>query len=195
MGVEMALYQQRVGSAERSNLPDSRRPGDGGFVPQRLMAKLVMWLPKPTGERASDGVLAVATASDALLRVVDQDAKCWIYNADHARRHVAEHSQFVQRLAEDRKAEWRYPKRRGAQIQRLTEQRCTKHRRRMNTVIDQVSSALANYARRRRVRLVTYNDTCRDYLASFPYFDLEVKIKQKLDRLGIEFEKQTEVQE
>jgi len=195
MGVEMALYQQRIGSGERANLPNSRRPGDGGFVPQRLMAKLVMWLPKPTGERVSDGVLAVATAPDALLCAIDQNDKCWTYNADHARRYVAEHSRVLQRLAEDRKAEWRYPKRRGAQIQRLTEQRCAKYRRRMNTVIDQVSSALANYARRRRVNLVTYNDTCRGYLASFPYHELEVKVWQKLDRLGIAFEKQIEVRE
>jgi len=191
---ELALYRQRANGNDHRTGDTSKTAGGGQKVFHRIMAKIVMWLPRQHRyDRKLNDTLTVCTGSDCLLYAVRDGSHVWMYNADHARRWVAEHSRRFQRMSDDRKAERRYPRRRGLQIQGNLDKATTKHRRRMNTLIDQVSASVVNFAVRRKAGTIIYGDSCRVYIESFPWGQLREKIAQKAGRVGIELKDLKEV--
>lgn len=150
-----------------------------------ILVKLVGWLTRPSVEAKSAETLFVRTGKDHLLSALDTKGdRLWVENCDQLPRLAAAHRKQLQRFSEDQKAEQRPVPAFQAQRHLAVQ----KYHRRTHSAIQEVASHLANFAARRRYRQVEYNDTER-WLSEFPYFQLEERIKIKLDEKGIAFEK------
>ncbi len=98
---EAALYQARAGGSHHATVSD-RKAGGGGKTLLNVMAKLVLWLPRPLPQGAKSGVLVVRTEPHALLSAFDADGKqIASLFADHVPRQIAEHRRALQRLKAD----------------------------------------------------------------------------------------------
>lgn len=134
-------------------------------------------------------------------------------NDDELLRWQAAHREFLRRLAEDRKAEtrpvrhWRgnrpvmvsgpeedpakalqSRRRHRRNLQRALETRCAKHHRRVSDRLHKIAAMVANWAVRRRVHVVFYDDRERSFAGSLPYHRLRQLIREKLDHRGIALE-------
>jgi hypothetical protein len=172
-----------------------KRPGGGQAIPQRLMAKLVMYIPR--GEpRQATGVLDLHTNAQTFL-LAQHDGRIvhpWILNEDQMlrrfaelRRAHAEHHASNQRFREDMKLERRTHI--GSRVQMLDCQcgRCQRHHRRMKTWIDQIAAMCANYCVRRKLFALSYDDRDRGWTESFPWFQLQTSLQAACDRRGVAF--------
>jgi hypothetical protein len=149
-----------------------------------LFCKMVAWLPRRQPQEGRSGVLYVRTAPDALLVAFNaKDEALWRYNADQVRRWTAEHSTRLQRWSEDTKAEERpYPR-----FAERREAAANKYHHRLHSSADQAAAHLANYAARRKLLAVDYNDSDRSYCTEYVWFHLRERIAMLLDERGIEF--------
>jgi hypothetical protein len=179
---ELALYRVRAnfndhreGQAESSN-------GAGPKVYYRVMAKLVAWLPRQEAKPLS-GTMKVETGTDHFWLI---DGEPWLCG-DYLRRWCEQHRRFLDRIGLDLKFEKRFPWRSRAQMNAHREQVCAKFRNRINTFIDQATAMLAGKAWRNKIASVKYDGANKGYLEQFPWFQLEGKLKTKLDAFGIEF--------
>jgi hypothetical protein len=176
-----AVQQMTAGSAVRGQL-DIYRVGSFDIKRrQRMMVKMVVWLPREAQQKRS-GVVRVCTDHDSLIVVLSEtNQPMWVYHADHVRRWAAEHERTLRRLAEDHKAEQRpvatFAGRRAALVER--------HRNRMRSAVQQVAASVAGYAARRRFAAVFYDDSIQDFCRPFPWFALRERLRAKLDEYGI----------
>lgn len=170
----------------------ARTAAGGGEKRRRsLVARLVVFVERrPRNPQAAD-VLAVSTQTDGLLAATlgSDPEKVWFFNAQHLPRRVAAHAERNQKMSEDRKAERRMPRRRGIQMNDHGDRYCRKHADFIRTLIQQCARSLVNYALRRRVAKIFYDDSVRTYVQSFPYFALCERIAQVCELEGVLFEK------
>jgi len=151
---------------------------------KHIMVDLVGWLPRPAvAERQH--TLLVRTDPCAFWVVELEGHSPWIVNADHVQRWCGEHRAYLQRISEDTKAEMRWPRRVRHNLNKSRELRCEKWRNRLTTWIHMVTAQLVQYAQRRHVGEVIYDDSCQGYLGSFPWHELRTKLSYKLDAVGI----------
>jgi hypothetical protein len=173
------------GKAVRSELTIYQRSND-------IMCKLLAWLPRATFQEHRSGILTVRTSAHALIvAVTANDERIWTYNGDQLRRWHAEHRAQLQRWAEDSKAEHR-------PIPPFAERRTNagrKYRDRMATACHTIASLLVNYAIRRQFAAVRYDDSERTYCEQFPWFELKLKIAEKCDAAGLDFEHVSQCQD
>lgn len=190
---ELALYRAKVSANSNRAGFETRAPGGGVRQTTRVMAKLVMWLPKPTSPREKDGTLFLTTGSSTFWHYhLDDSELVRTLHADHRKRaeeiqrSITAHRNRLDRVSDDQK----YNRRRSRQSRRWTNERreawCLKQRHRIETFVHQETKELADIAARCRVARVVYDDTDQSYFESFPWFDLRMKLEYKLDRFGIE---------
>lgn len=178
---ELSLYQVSGSSGDN-------RPGLNDRRQSRLMAKLVLWLPKAERPELS-GTLRVRTSGDSLLVYHTEGGEPRYLHADQAQRWAQEHRRKLQRIADDTKAEKRRPRRERAGIDERRKVWAQKYRRRMDSLTHEATAAIAGYARRQRVATVVYDDTDRSYVPEgFPWADLREKLRYKLAGEGIALE-------
>jgi hypothetical protein len=175
---ELALYERRASAGDHRV---------GTTPASRLMAKLIIWLPRrPEGERERRGTLVVRSDSASLLAYhLDGEDEVHHYHADHVRRWLAEHARRLQRTADDAKAEHRRPgrlRRRRAQVRSVWS---AKHARRMDTLTHEMSAVIAGYADRRGVARVELDAGDSGYVASFPWSTFTERLRYKLDAIGV----------
>ncbi|HTA71925.1 MAG TPA: hypothetical protein VK776_26765 [Bryobacteraceae bacterium] len=166
------------GEAVRSELIIYQRSND-------IVCKFLAWLPRPTLQEHRSGILTVRTAAHALIvAFTATDEQIWTYNGDQLRRWQAEHRVRLQRWAEDSKAEHRpappFAERRTNAVR--------KYRDRMATACHTIGSLVVNYAIRRQFAAVRYDDSDRTYCEQFPWFELKLRIAEKCDAAGLDFE-------
>jgi hypothetical protein len=150
----------------------------------RTLLKLVFHATrKPVGELT--GTILVRTDPAAFWVCELQGRQPWIVNADHARRWVAEHTVYRQRMSEDLKYEKRWPVEMRRNMLRSLEDRCRKMNDRLATWCQEASKMLAEFARRQKAATVIYDDRNQAYLPKFPWFRLLEMVKNKLDERGI----------
>jgi hypothetical protein len=154
----------------------------------RLMVKFVVDVPvKDRGER--NGTLLVATRPDALWAASHRGRpRDWFYNAQHIHEllQVMDRKQVRdQRLREDMKAEAR---RKGAGRGPAARMRreSIKQRDRVNTALHTAAKSLVNYADRKNMARIVYDDSCRDLAPTFPWSELALRVKEKAAAAGIE---------
>lgn len=174
---------------------DARQPSEvrdnsgGGRVRQQLMIKIVGWF--AVEKRTSSGTLKVRTGGGSLIHAVTpENDRIWTYNADHAKRIVAMHEAHLNqlaRLSDDRKAERRKPRRDNRELLRMYDSRSRKDSDRLKSLIHEVTASLVNFARRRKCRIIEYDDTDRSFAASFPWRTLMTICEQKCRANGLEF--------
>lgn len=111
----------------------------------------------------------------------------WILNADFLRRKVAEHKVFLQRMSEDTKREKRWPASVREEMNRARAKRCRKQEARVSSWIHQATAMLVNFARRRKVKILIYDDKNQEYLDSFPWSRLKVTLAGKCQAIDMEF--------
>lgn len=197
---ELSLIGPKASASANRNGTTTREPGGGRQKHRRIMAKMVMWLPKRTDNREG-GALHVRTGGGSFCSYfvvregeVEPASEPRHLNADHVRRWVRAHYERNARAAEDLKHEKRWPKpvRRG--MVEAQEPRLQKFHNRINTFIHQTSAMLAGYATRQRVVSVVYDDSDHSFipagpddLVKFPWAALRTMLEYKLDEAHIEF--------
>jgi hypothetical protein len=176
------IKQIIAGQAEQCEAAIYRRGDD-------VMVKLVAWLPKKERPPQS-GVLRLKTTAVSLLSGVFEDAeRPWIMHGDLAKRWTAGHVKVRDRLGDDLKHEPRHQQTMlGDALRRESERVSGKYRRRMDTFCHEVAAQVASYAARCGAAAVEYDDSER-WIEPFPYHDLETKIANKLNTVGIVFRK------
>jgi hypothetical protein len=187
---ELAFYAVRA-NPDGDNRPNVYIEGE----PHRLMAKLVMMLPKTTNGRKKEGTFILRTDKDALLYgVIDGRQKPFIYNADHIRRKIAAHQRRRQRLSEDTKFEKRWPKEVRERMLKSQDVACKNQNNWLKSFVHETTSMVANFAERQGVSTLRYDDSERGYVSQFPWFNLKAKLKEKCEKKGIEFVASGEVE-
>jgi hypothetical protein len=152
----------------------------------RVLVKIVAWLPREENKGSRAEVLTVRTCKDCLLVAVNaKDEALWRYNGDHVRRWAAEHRAQLQRWSEDQK----YEQRPVPAFAHRRETAVRKFRDRMNSATHEISAQLAGYAVRRHFAQVRYDDSDHSYMGDgFPWYRLRSLIAEKLDARGITLE-------
>lgn len=164
-----------------------RRPGGGESRHVRLMARISGWFPK--GEPvAGEGDLLVTTGAASLLSaVVPGDTDPWVVHADHVREWVIASAAMRRRWSDDLKAEGRTPARIRRRRADAAERHNGKYARRLDSACEEISAWVANYAARRKVGRVVYDDAVRDWCPAFAYSRLRESIRRKVGERGLEF--------
>jgi hypothetical protein len=65
--------------------------------------------------------------------------------------------------------------------------RSAKHNRRIDSLCHEASANFVNFARRQCATRIIYDDSCREYLASFPWAKLAEYLTYKTDEAHIAF--------
>lgn len=151
------------------------------------MCKMVMWLPRQERGELS-GALHVRTTKDAMLVYhADGDEKPQYLYRDDLRRLVSAHARRLDHREHDRKLPRRLKGEEPAWL--------SKHRRRMDSIVHEISAQVAGYAMRRKVERVVLDMSERGYfparaqdgnIESFPWSIFETRLAYKLDDAGIE---------
>lgn len=147
-----------------------------------IMLTAIVTIPKQLRER--DGTLHIKTDKDSLLLAFnDKDHKLWDYHRDDLIRRQAAHKARLQRWSDDSKYEDRpnpaFSNRRSCAVR--------KHRNWLNTVVEQASARVANYANRRGIKKVIFTEG-EKLTDQFDWHKLKTRIEQKCDAYGIDFE-------
>ena len=154
-----------------------------GQVICRIVASFKM--PAPS---AHDGVMHVATCADRFFRVESDNGPDWLLNADHVRRWVLSHAQYLQRIAEDTKHEKRWPHRMRRHINEARAARCVKQHCRLDSWIKQACAQVVGLAMRRRCGTIVFDDSCKSYFQEFPWHALRERLACKCVDAGILFQ-------
>jgi hypothetical protein len=182
---EAAVYRQRASTGDHRPAVEEREPAGGRRVRYRTIAKLVVWSPRKAGQQERKGQMEVQTSARHFWVAVIPGQEPWVLNADHVRRWQVQHSKFLHRLSQDGKYEKQWPARNRRHMEDARQVRCDLHRRRMHTFCHQATAMLANYAARRRVAEVVYDDRDQSFTAEFPWSELRRLLSVKLDEKGI----------
>lgn len=192
---ECAIYRVRANGADHRN---------GDTKGTRVMAKMVMWLPRDAGAR-KESMAAVHTGGDALLTVYDdQQNRVLVWNESHLWRRVAAHDRQLGKLREDLKAERRVNRQYG-HVSTLTADERERGRREQEGILARMdllsanmraylhdhchraSAMVAKFLVRRRCAGCLYVEAHADgSLPHFPWHKLKTMLADKLNGHGIE---------
>jgi len=173
-----------------------RETSGGQRIPCRLMVKLVADFPRKTDHGARTEVMYLRTDPQAFwtAAIDGREMRPFILNGDHItrslwmmkRRHEQHHA-WLQRVSEDMKYEKRWPLRVRRQTNDAYQKVCDKHRRRIDTWIKQMVAQTVNFAIRRGVGRIVYDDQNRQWTDSFPWHKLKTLLKQACDARGVHY--------
>jgi hypothetical protein len=150
-----------------------------------VLCKMVAWLPRDPGPKEKSGTLFVRTTADAMIVALDRKGeKLWNYHGEQIPRWSAEHRKQLQRWADDSKAEHRP----NVPFARRREEAARRYRNRVNSASHQIAAMVAGYAQRRRFAAVEYRDAEQSFCPQFPWFRLRELIREKCDKVQIEFD-------
>ncbi len=186
---ELAIYRQRANLGDHRNGVEDRVNGGGNRTVNRIMARLIAWLPRPPQAKQRSGILEVRTGTHALFVAPHPTReRPWVLKANHVRRWIKLH-----RLRLDQTSIRCCPQV-GHERQRLRAQRrsnladiCTRHQNRMRTFCHQAAAMLVSFADRCNVTELRYDDSEHGYFGEFPWHKLRTLLAQKLDDKGIRF--------
>ncbi len=185
---ELLLNWQPSSAGCHRRVSMDREPGGGNSRASRYIVRLVAELPRQEGGWRRSATLEVRTARNALLVAKVGDDEPWVYRANNLRRRIRAYEGQRNCLADDMKTEGRSP---DSDRQRLVGRGALlaeRHRRFAEWELRRAASFLVQYAKRRRVRGVRFDDRERRYAETFPWFRLETMISEACDREGLSFE-------
>lgn len=187
IGGELRLCGVGVGQDSRKggmNLA-MRRPGGGERKYVRVLVRISAYVPRSAKERQGL-TMTVSTGAESLLyATVEGDTEPWTYHGDHIRRWVIGSRVMRQRWADDTKAEHRTPVRIRRRRVEAGNRHNEKYRRRLDSAPNEVAKNLLNYAQRRGVDTLIYDDSVRDFCPDFAYANLEDLLLQKAEAMGL----------
>lgn len=153
----------------------------------RLLVRIPVDLPIRS-ENGRSGSLQVRTTRDALIRAGDPHSEnAWIEHHNHIRRAIIAYERQRQHLADDLKAEKRWPARQCEGIVGRMGELGRRQRQRMESWLHEAAAHLVGYARRRRIAQIEYDDSDRSFVGLFPWAALRAKIAEKCEISGVKF--------
>jgi hypothetical protein len=168
--------------------PQSANRGDhrSGLVTRgahfRVMARLVAWLPRPSvAARTGTALLRTGGAS---FWTAAFDSREWHLHGDQVRTWVEGHRRRLDRWRDDATSSVAA---RHA-VRQLRERAAARQQRRLDSFCQQAVAALVDWVARQGVRTVSYDDTDRSFVRSFPWHALRARLEVKLDERGIALE-------
>ncbi len=186
---ELRLVARPVGASDRRNGVSFRKPGGGESKWVRLMIMISANVPitAPRDEEA-EGTLFVGTGAESLLYAkCDGDKEPWIINGDQVVRWTREASRRKQRWSDDAKAERRANRQVRQRNVDAYESRARKYRNRMHSRAEEMSAWVINYAKRRRVAELVYDDSIRTLCPQFVFAEFRELLKRKAGEAGLRF--------
>lgn len=152
-----------------------------------IMVKMVGWFPKTIREQ--NGELLVKTSQTHLITLFNErEERLMVFNGDWIKQKVAGHAAMLERWSDDQKLESRIPKRRGRKTQEDMKAACLKMNNRLKSFVDETAAKIVNYAIRRKLAVIRYDDTETGYFVSFPWFKLRTQLESVCQREGLRFE-------
>lgn len=188
IGGELRVVAKPTSPNDRKNGVQFRRPGGGETKWFRLLVHISAYVPV-TERRPPDGkVMTVHTGADSLLYAeVEDDDEPWVVHADHVRQWVIASKRIRQRRSDDLKHEERMPAKKRRRRNEAMARHNGKYERRLTSACEQISAWVVNYAKRRRVSVIHYDETVRDFCPDFSYARLRELIRRKSEAIGLTF--------
>jgi hypothetical protein len=156
--------------------------------------KIVILRPIPLSKAKGNEVeLYVHTDESSLLVAQKSESIIWRINADHLKQKIQGHHYRLHRLMDDRKAQ-----RGSAQAKRVTSRIndvCRLHNAYVDNALKQLCGELAEYASSRKVTVVKYDDSVRDFSEKFPWRKMQDYLANALRSRGIEIDLLSTVEE
>jgi hypothetical protein len=148
-----------------------------------LAMKLVFKREVPKAHEKKPRDLVVRTAADCLLiaRVRGDSWNAQRWNRLDLLGWIASHKRWLRAMGEDSKADGRAVNRKAK-----TDAKCEKHRRRLKTALQQVAAGVVGIAIRRGCGRVVFDDSCREWCESFPWFQLRQAMESAGAGKGVE---------
>ena len=185
---ELSLYRVPANNCNRRTVQD-RRNGGGRNESWRIMCKLAGWLPRMERSVQSERGMTISTSPDHfVVAQADHAGQPFIINADHVRRlrsWILAHADYLQRMSEDTKYEKRNPPSQQLHMNESRSMRCVKNANRVKTAMQQIVASLIGYAVRQHVTSISYDDSDRSCMPSFPWFIFRKMLGDKCDHAGI----------
>lgn len=179
-------YRRQMRLLQR--IGDDAKPGEmlikWNSKKKLLVCIITLTIPAISGSDA--GVMDVATCSDHFLVATIADRDPWILNADHIRRWIVAHKQYLDRIAEDTKHEKRWPRRVRRHINEKRAERCRKQNDRIKSWCHESTAQLVGFAKRQKIGKIVLDNSNQDYLLRFPWFEWREKLKYKCQLQSIE---------
>lgn len=186
--------ERRQAETVRSAIRGEIQHGAAKIVPRYKQGKTI-WMftlavKVPKREIEAGQRLLVRTMPDSILAASWRGRRDWVYNGDHIRHRLIARERQNQRLREDMKAEPR-EKHGGAMV--YSTRQTAKHDRWAKQMLHEIAAYVVSFGQRNGRATLVYDDSCRDYLPHFGYFQLEELIKQKCEIEGMAFERLEDV--
>ena len=105
----------------------------------------------------------------------------------HLRGLIQRYDNRRQQLSDDTKHEVRWPAKKRRRLVKSGRARAERQHARITTAIQQAVAQTVGYCVRQKCGVVHYNDSCRDFLASFRWYALKERMKQKCNEAGLTF--------
>jgi len=174
---ELALYSIRANDGDRRSGMSEREPGGGERSRRRVMAKLVLRIPRTT-KRSGDRTMVLKALPHSFLvaRMAGQTSNGWWLHGDHQMRRIAQHRRMMRRMSDDMKSEQR--SKRGGLQGRISRQ-SKKHRDYMKSFVQTTAASIVSYAQRQHVGRIVFDDRKGEYFESFPWFEFWAYLKEK----------------
>lgn len=151
---------------------------------RETMCAFVVWIRRASAPNERNGVLVFRTSKDSLIVLISGGELRWSYHGDHVRRWQAEHQSRLRRWKQDERSEAGL----APPLAQRKAEAVAKHRRRMQTACHTIASILVKRALREKVETLCYDDSDRGFCVEFPWFDLKLKIRQKCEASGLNFD-------
>lgn len=184
---EAAIYAVPSNGPTRGGMTIRARRGRDR-MPFRVMVKLIGYFPKrERAEQERSGIMRIQTGAMSLLVAEQEGHTPWRLNGDDVHSRVVGHLAALQRARDDVKQERRLAGGHRERMGRDMTAMCERHQRWRKSTLDRLSAEIANLAERRGVETVEWDDTVRDFLPSFSWYELrEVYVRRKLSERGID---------
>lgn len=182
---QLAGFRQIAEGAKRGTLSVYKHRSTGD-----VMVKMISYLPRNARDNEKSGTLHVRTDSHSfIVSLNEKDERLFVINGDWMRKQQRKHYEWQQRFREDLKLEQRRPHKQKKQRMKPMRDGAQKYQNRLDSFVKETAANVVNYADRRRIACITYDDSEKEYFGSnFPYFALEQRLQQKCYECGIEFE-------
>jgi len=126
--------------------------------------------------------LKVVTSTNALLQLIpERSTRPYSINADHMVKSIARKRIQQQRMRQSIKPG------KKRQVRKALARTSSKHARKMRSFVHEATARVISYAKRNGCSRIEYDDSIRSYAKSWPWFDMQEKLKYKCEDSGISF--------
>lgn len=163
---------------------NGRKPGGGQRQSFRVMLRISYPLEIYAGSKEGTATLTTGVDPFLTLQIADKPfASVW--HCPWVTNWIIEHRKFLDDFSDDLKFEKRWPSKKRRSLNRYRERRCEKHDRRMKSWRQQTVHQVAVMLSRNDVSELVYDDSNRDFMEEFPWYNFKTDLENKCAEFGI----------